>query len=196
MTEREAFIVQLSNQPLTPGDVIVLLQGDGYNHAALAAQLYVDGFAPTIALVGGDTRREYGSYPGSELRALLIEQSVPATAILFEETAVHTRAEAVRIIELAEERGWKNLIIVTSPHHMYRAYLTFLAAMREHGLDLILQSAPVRDLSWYTPEPWGRRADLLALEFKRIEEYGKLGHVASFASGVQYLEWKESQARP
>jgi uncharacterized SAM-binding protein YcdF (DUF218 family) len=192
MTEREAFIAQLANQPLRKGGVLVLLQGDGYSRVPYAAQLYADGFAPVIVIVGGDTRREYGSYPSSELRTRLVDAGVPADAIVFEETAEHTRAEAERVVTLAKEHGWKNLIIITSPHHMYRAYLTFLKAMHDASTELTLQPAPVRDLPWYVSMPWGKRSELLPPELERIEVYGAKGDVASYSEGLACLEANEA----
>lgn len=194
MTPRESFIAQLGTQPLVPGDAIVLLQGDGHNRVAHTIQLFEDGYAPVIVLVGGDTRREYGSAPSSELKEQLVAGGVPEGSILLEETATHTRAEAERLMELAQEHGWKNLLIVTSPHHIFRAFLTFLAAMRDKGMTLVLQPAPARNLRWYAPEPWGKRAELLDGEFRRIDEYGTKGHVATFEDGLEYLEWKEANA--
>ena len=194
MTEREAFLVELAHQPLVGGDVIVLLQGDGNNRVAYAAELYAHGQASSVVLVGGDTRTQYGSYPGSGLREQLLVAGVPAEAIIFEETAQHTRAEAVRVIELAKERGWKSLLIVTSPHHMYRAFLTFLKAMQDAGLELILQPAPVRDLPWHANERWGMRIEVFGPELERIETYGLQGDVASYAVGLTYLRNKESKS--
>ena len=155
-------------------------------------QLFDAGYAPNIILVGGADNRGYGSYPSRELLELLLNEGVPREAVVFEETGPHTWAEAVRAIEIAQQRGWRKLLIVSSPHHIFRAYLTFVAALREQKAELILYAAPASDLPWFSPTAWGIRADLLDQEFERIAEYGKRGHVASFSEGLAHLRWQET----
>ncbi|MFA6279123.1 MAG: YdcF family protein [Candidatus Paceibacterota bacterium] len=193
MEEREHFIALLSNQPLLHADAIVLLQGDGLSRVPHAAELFHKGYAPVIVLVGKADDLAYGSVPSRELKAELHALKVPKEAVIFEETAAHTRAEAERSLTLAKENDWKSLLIVSSPHHQYRAFLTFLKAMRDAGMSLILHNAPARELPWFLRNPWGRRSDLLTQEFERIARYQEMAHVASFADGILYLEWKESQ---
>ena len=154
-------------------------------------QLFFTGYAPNIILVGGADNRSYGSYPSRELLALLIEEGVPREAVVFEESGPHTWAEAMRAIEIAQQRNWRKLLLVSSPHHIFRVYLTFVAALREQKAELILYAAPASDLPWFIPTAWGIRADLLDQEFERIAEYGKKGHVATFAEGLAHLRWQE-----
>jgi len=194
LSDRERFIACLSNQIAKPGDAIVLMQGDGHHRICRTMQLFDAGYAPNIILVGSADNRGYGSYPSRELLALLIEEGVAREAVVFDETGPHTWAEAMRAVEIALERGWQKLLIVSSPHHMFRAYLTFVAALREQNAELILYPAPASELPWFTPTAWGIRVELLDQEFERIAEYGKKGHVATFAEGLAHLRWQELEA--
>ena len=187
LTDKEKFIAFLENQSPRRGDVIVLLEGDGYNRVKHAARLYTDNYAPRIIVLGGDARREYGSFPSRKLARELQKEGVPKSALYVEEKALHTLGEARRALALAKKAGWKSLILVTSPHHQFRAFLTFLKTMRDANLDLLLVNAPA-NLPWFGDNPWGKRSELLQGEFDRIEEYQKKGDCASFAEGLVYLK--------
>ncbi len=191
MDTRLKFMLLVAGMPLQKADVIFLAEGDGYNRVPYAVELYKRGLAPTIAIVGGDTRREYGSFLSGELKTELLKTGIPESVIHCEETGAHTKGEADRMMQLARERGWKSVLVLTSPHHQYRTFLTWLASMRQAGLDLTLVNAPA-PLPWFASNPWGRRADLLEGEMKRIDEYQKKGDVASFEEGLAYLEKLES----
>lgn len=186
MYESERFLALLPSQPMAGGDVIFVLQGDGICRAAHAVNLYKLGRAPVVAIVGSADDRLYGSFPSELVRNEMLRLGLPAEAVYFEKTAANTRAEAERAMRLAKERGWQRIVIVTSPHHQYRAFLTFLKAMRDAGLNLALVNAPA-DLSWTEENPWGRRADLLNQEFDRITNYQAKGDVASYNDGTEYL---------
>lgn len=185
-TSREQFSALLDTQQVAKGDVIFVMQGDGISRAAHAVDLYKRGFAPVIAIVGGADKRSYGSFPSREVRDEMVRLGVPQGAIHLEDAGAHTRAEADRCMELARENGWKTILIVTSPHHQYRAYLTFLKAMKDshNALTLINTAAP---LSWTEELSWGKRVDLLPQEFDKIIEYQKKGDVASYEEGIAYL---------
>lgn len=184
---REKFGMLLDTQETISGDVLFVLQGDGIFRAAHAADLYKRGLAPTIAIVGSGADRSYGSFPSEEVRDEMVRLGVPKEVIHVESVGPHTRGEADRAMELAKEMGWQTILIVTSPHHEYRAFLTFLRAMRDAGLELkiIRATAP---LSWSEETPWGQRVDLLHQEFARIAEYQSKGDVASFEEGIAYLK--------
>ncbi len=190
MNEREKFITLLSNEHPRRADAIMLMQGDGHYRAPFAAQLFHMELAPRIVLVGGAVDRDYGSYPSAELRTILLDAGVPENSVVYEETALNTRQEAERAIALARENGWKSLLIVTSPHHQYRVFLTFLQVMRDAKVELVLSIAPA-PLPWFETTPWGRRFDLLKGELERIAKYQEVGDVAPYADGIDYLQWKE-----
>lgn len=186
-SSRERFFALLSPAVPENADVLFLAEGDGLNRTAYTAELYKNKYAPQIVAVGGASNREYGSFLSLELKQLLVEQGVPESAILAEETAMHTKAETDRLMELAREHGWKRVLLVTSPHHQYRLLLTAVRSMRNAGLELTLMNAPA-PLSWFAENPWGRRIDLLDGELERIHAYQEKGDIASFDQGIEYLE--------
>jgi|SRR3989338_679521 len=184
---REEFVTLIEKDVPRTADVIFLLQGDGLNRVPFAADLFAKGYAPIVAIVGSDTRRDYGSFPGTEIREALLECGVPSSSIHLEEIAPHTKAEAVRAMELAKERKWRTILIVTSPHHQYRAFLTFLQSMKDAGLSLTLVNV-CAPLSWEEDTPWGQRKDHLEVELQKIRDYGLRGDVATYEEGLEYLK--------
>jgi uncharacterized SAM-binding protein YcdF (DUF218 family) len=187
MDKREEFVALLESQKLVRGSVIFVLQGDGVDRAAHVAKLFREGFAPEVAMVGSANDRAYRSFPSREVRDEILQLGVTQSALHFEEVGSNTREEAERAMELAKEKGWKTILIVTSPHHQYRTFLTFLKAMRDANLDLALVNA-VAPLPWDEPTPWGTRRSFLPQEFDRIHRYQEKGHVASYKEGVAYLK--------
>jgi uncharacterized SAM-binding protein YcdF (DUF218 family) len=193
MSPKEQFVCMLPNDPLEKADAIALLEGDNLDRIPEAARLFKEGFAPLIVITGGFRGDPAHSTPASEMKPEMVSAGVPEKSIVLEESSQNTREQAVEVMKLAQEKAWKKLIIVASHYHQYRAFLTFLKAMREAELDLVLMNAPVRDLPWFKDDTQGKRVDLLAKEFERIAEYQKKGHVASYEDGIEYLQWKESR---
>jgi len=178
------------NDPLAKADAIVLLEGDGFGRLRRAAELYKQGYAPTIVFSGEIRDCGYGSYPLSDCMPRLLALGVPRGAIVHERRSTQTAEQARYVTELAASEGWKRLILVASPHHQCRAYLTFLKQL-SHGMILI--NAPARDLSWFKAEAWGARYDLLEQEQQRIERYTLQGDLATVEEAIEYQRWKEEQ---
>ncbi len=193
LTARERFICLVDNEPLRRADVIFLLEGDGYSRVARAVELFQAHWAPMVVITGGLDDPQNGAVPARLLKAGLRAAGVPDGAILTDEDSLNTRDQAVAMMRWSSELGWGTALLVASQYHQYRAYLTFLKAMQEHGLDLCLVNAGVRDLPWHRDEGWGRRIDLLETEFEKIEKYRHLGHVASFEEAVAYAARKEER---
>jgi len=125
-------------------DAIIVLAGgthcqDGsLNSSSLARtlkglQLWRAGYAPDLVLSGGETHPAACSSVADAARRLvasLYPVGGPRISVLND--VVNTRAEARQMRALAEQRGWKTFLLVTSPTHTRRAGLTFRAA----GLDV------------------------------------------------------------
>ncbi len=183
----------LPNGPLEKADVIVVLEGDLLVRVVEGARLYKQGWAPLVVLSGGDEKQPAYAIPAKNMLPHLLKEGVPREAILLEEHSQHTRDQAVEIMGLAKQNEWRSVIIVASHYHQYRAFLTFLKAMREANLELRLINAPVRDLRWWDMTGRGLRASNLEVELQKIDKYrDELGNVASYEEGIEYLQWKES----
>jgi uncharacterized SAM-binding protein YcdF (DUF218 family) len=179
ITERERFIVLVGNDRLVPGDAIILLEGDGKARVGTCVRLFEAGLAPRIVVSGGMDQPAGGCRHSRFLKEDLLLAGIPEQAILVEDRSRHTRDQAMEVMALARAQGWRRILLVATHYHQYRAYLTFLKAMDEAGLD------------WFEDPGWGRRIDLLESELEKIETYSAMGHLASFARAIAYQEWKE-----
>jgi len=193
MTDREKIIALIDNDTLRVSDAIVLLEGDGLNRYQKAVDLYNSKWADKIIFSGGITDYEYGSFPYANVLPYILDTGIPHDAIIHEKKSLHTREQAVEVIKMALDNNWKKLILVATHEHQYRAYLTFLKEVLDKYPTLLLYNAPVRNLPWFSENPWGRRFDRLQQEFDRIERYSQMGHLATYKEAIDYQRWKEQQ---
>ena len=125
ITDREIIIAIVDNDCLMKSDAAVLLEGDGYFRFQKAVDLYNQGTVSNIIFSGNIVDRDYGSYPFDEIKPFILKGGVREENLIHENKSVNTREQAVEVIKMAQERGWKRLALVASHDHQYRAYLTF-----------------------------------------------------------------------
>src|SRR3989344_5082607 len=126
MNEYEEFKKLLLKQSPKKADAIVLFAGDRFHRTKKIAELYYAGFAPQVVVTSNVHSYAYGSLPAHVLVRKLVAHGLHEEHIIWEETAEHTRGEADSSLRLAQEHGWKTLLLVTTEYHQYRAFLTFL----------------------------------------------------------------------
>jgi uncharacterized SAM-binding protein YcdF (DUF218 family) len=100
-------------------------------------RLWGKGKAPVLITSGATISidADEKTLPEAELSKLLaIELGLPPSAIVTNSTARTTSEEAQLINQLAADKGWKNLILVTSAFHMPRALASF---QQQSNLDVI-----------------------------------------------------------
>ena len=193
ITEREKILAIVDNDCLSVSDAIILLEGDGFDRFRKAVSLYKQGKAPKIVFSGNITDYDYGSYPFAEVLPRMLEAGVPEEDIIHEDKSLNTREQAVEVVRMAQERGWKKLILVASHEHQYRAYLTFLREVLDSKSGITLYNAPARNLDWFVDKGWGTRFERLEAEILRIEKYSEMGHLANAQEVIDYQKWKEAQ---
>jgi len=142
----------VSEQPAA-ADVIILLGDDNYaaQRAARAAELYHERRAPRIA-ASGRYLRPYVSIADLMQRDLT-DRGVPKDAIIPVASFVaNTREEAVVMRKLAERRGWKKLLVVTSNYHTRRARLIYERVFAGTAEVRVIAAYDTE----YNPEDWWR----------------------------------------
>ncbi len=192
ITDREIIMAVVDNDCLMKSDAAILLEGDGFYRINKAVELYKNGIVSKIVFSGNIVDRNYGSFPFEEAKPLILAGGVPEEAIIHENVSLHTQQQAVEVVKMALENGWKKLVLVASAEHQYRAYLTFLREVLNTNSGIALFNAPARNLNWFVDSGWGMRFDRLSAEFERIEKYSALGHLANYQEVVEYQKWKES----
>jgi uncharacterized SAM-binding protein YcdF (DUF218 family) len=99
-----------------------------------AASLYRDGKAPLIVASGGAIDWLGSQTPEAEgMRELLEFMEIPADAIVTESKARNTYENATLVREIADERGFNKILLVTSALHMPRS----VAIFEKQGFEVI-----------------------------------------------------------
>jgi len=193
ITDREIIMAIVDNDCLKPSDAIILLEGDGFHRFQKAVDLYKKGYGKKIVFSGAIVQKEYGSYPFEEVKPFILNAGVPDEDLIHEDKSLQTQQQAVEVVKMAINNGWKRLALVASHEHQYRAYLTFLRQVLDSKSGIILYNTPVRNLDWFVDSGWGMRFDRLKAEIERIEKYSTYGHLANVQEVVNYQQWKEKQ---
>jgi len=71
------------------------------------------------------------------MRDQAIEMGVSSHALLTESESLHTRENAEYTLKLLKEHSMRRIILVTSPFHQLRTYLTFAKVFQPHGIEII-----------------------------------------------------------
>ena len=96
-----------STDAVEPADAVVVLAGGDGERIDRGLELVQQGVAPTLALSFGPDR--------------LCGSEQPFDVVCFRPSPEDTRGEAEAIGRIAAERGWTNLVLVTSTPHVTRA---------------------------------------------------------------------------
>lgn len=191
LTAREKFIALVDNDGIIKSDIIVLLEGDGFNRYKKAADLFNSGYSDKIVFSGAITDYNYGSFPFEDILPKLLETGVPKESIIHEKKSSNTLEQAIEVIDIAIKNNWDKIILVATHDHQYRAYLTFLKQVLKKKKEILLFNSPVRNLKWFEKNVWGRRFDNIDNEFDKINQYMQKGHLASFDEAIEYHKVKE-----
>ncbi len=173
---------------LAASDAVVVVAGGIPTHEAAAAELYRRGWAPLVVLSNDftpDRVRELIAlgarrldYQG-ESRLVLEKHGVPAGAIVALTVPIkNTEAELKIVAEAARVRGWRRVILVTSPRHSRRVKLVWTreAAAGIEGLVALAEESDFPGAGW-----WWKRRDAEAV----LHEY--LGLAAIYLGVSKYL---------
>lgn len=107
------------NQSGQPGNSLLA-------RARHAVELYRRGIAPHIVCSGG-----IGDYPPSEAQAaasFIERQGVPRSAVFLEDKSTSTWENARFTARLCRSHGWKKVVVVSEPFHLFRAHRDFQGA--------------------------------------------------------------------
>ena len=114
--------------PLPPSADAIVVLGGGGTHGARelqAAELYKAGLAPLVVTTGGPVAGEREATYAEWSIQRLERRGVPRAAVLATFFGESTRTDALGARRLAEERGWRRIVVVTDDWHSRRARLVF-----------------------------------------------------------------------
>jgi uncharacterized SAM-binding protein YcdF (DUF218 family) len=102
---------------------------------------------------------------------------VPPEAILVEDESLHTKENAEKVLALAQQHHLRRIILITSPFHQRRTYLTFAKVFQPHHIDIVNYYA---DTGEWHPATWFLSTEhrkLVQSEEQRIAMYRAKGDV-------------------
>jgi uncharacterized SAM-binding protein YcdF (DUF218 family) len=111
----------------------------------------------------------------SYMREQAIQQDVPQTAILVEDEALHTRENAEYVLAVLQAHQMSRIILVTSPFHQLRTYLTFAKVFQPYNIAILNYYANADE--WH-PATWflsKEHRKLVNSEIERINIYRAKG---------------------
>ena len=123
--------LRLSSPPAKADAIVVFAGGVGESGQAgggyqervkQAIDLYKAGYAPYLVLSSGFI---YSFREAEVMRALAIDQGVPASAIVLEQRAASTYDNVRFVKEILDDHHSKSILLVSSPYHMRRATMTW-----------------------------------------------------------------------
>ncbi|GCE17005.1 hypothetical protein KDK_08050 [Dictyobacter kobayashii] len=109
------------------------------------------------------------------IRDQAIKLGVPGAAILMEAESLHTRENAEYVLEILKKHNMQRIILVTSPFHQLRTYLTFAKVFQPYNIEIINYYA---DSDEWSPATWFLNKEhrkLIKSERERIEKYRAKG---------------------
>jgi len=145
-----------------PADAILILGDDNLqgDRANRAAELYRAHWAPRI-VASGRPLRPYLSIPDL-MRRDLTGRGVPGDAIIsYPRPVGNTREEAEALRQLAVQRGWRHVLVVTSSYHTRRARFIFKRVW-PHEFEFRMIAAHDSD---FDADSWWRSREGLKLVF-------------------------------
>ncbi len=173
---------------LAPADAVVIVAGGIPTREATAAEIYRQGWAPLVLLSNHFTPNRVRELIAlgvrrldhqGESRLVLEKHGVPADAIVALSIPVKTTETELRLVaEAARARGWRRVILVTSPHHSRRVKLVWTRETSAgiEGLVALVKEDDVPGDGWWRNR---RRAEAV------LHEY--LGLAAIYLGVSKYL---------
>ena len=151
---------------LTKVDAIVAISGGETNtRAAEAVKLYKAGWGANIIFSGAAL--DPASPSNAKTMAEAAEAAgVPASAIALDEVATNTRENATGVGAIIDHNHYHSIILVTSPYHQRRAYITFRRVL---GHDFMIVNHSSVDAAWRRSD-WWATADSRALTIDELQK--------------------------
>jgi len=161
--------ILIVDQAPVPADAILVLTGGNGSRQDYAIALYEAGYAPVIITSGGRRMPPDFEQAFAELAAEhIVRRGTPREAVMLLNQPTTTYEEALSSLQLAQERGFSSLLVVTDSFHTRRSRLTFQRVYRGSNIALTVVAARP---DWFIPDSWWtQEASLSAV----LGEYEKL----------------------
>ncbi len=117
--------------------------GGGYQERVKQAiDLYKAGYARYLVLSSGFV---YSFREAEVMRALAVDNGVPASVIVLEQRAASTYQNVAFVNDILRDHRWRSILLVSSPYHMRRAMMVW----RKVDPDVIVTPSPPEHSQFY-----------------------------------------------
>lgn len=176
---RAAAPLQLSATPAPADAIVVFAGGVGESGRAgggaqerlkRAVDLFTSGYAPRMIFSSGYV---YSFREAEVMRALAIDQGIPASAIVLEQKAANTYENVRFVDDILRQHHWSRVLLVSSPYHMRRAMLVW----RRQAPDVAVVATPAIDSQFYQHDRGASLEQVRAIlqEYLAIAAYWRRG---------------------
>ncbi|TSC81986.1 MAG: hypothetical protein G01um101419_694 [Parcubacteria group bacterium Gr01-1014_19] len=204
-------VTRISSDPFPIKDLVLYLVGqtadNQWSVIGRAEELYARhwGCLPKICLAESQFPPEKRKYPNFAVdwknimtrRGLRVDSF---TTFRFPEGPVeHTGTEMMGLVAHAKEQSWEDVVLIATPWHQLRSFLSAVAATKKIGYPLRLWSCPGNALSWTEQSvhsqgvQTGSRADFIHAELDKVKAYSARGDISTIEEGIEYLNWRDAQ---
>ena len=179
LTEVGRFLIL--EHPPQNSDLIVCLAGGNIERGLATADVYQRGLAPQIFIAREELPDSYAllkekgiEYPRNvDLLAMVLTRlGVPKSAILMGDRPVKSTIEEASLIrEVVKKRGYQSILIITSPTHTKRAWLTFRKVFEKMDVRILMLGSPYSE---FRPENWWKKRKYirtLIIEYQKLIFY-------------------------
>jgi uncharacterized SAM-binding protein YcdF (DUF218 family) len=159
-------------------DLIVCMAGGNVERGLAVADAYQRGLAPRVFMAREVPPDGYAllkerevEYPESVdlMRMLLEELGIPRSAFLTSDRPSKSTFEEAHLVkDVVMRSGYSSLIVVTTPYHCRRAWLSFRKVFEEDDVRILMLPSSYSD---FRPEDWWKKRRYLR---EVIIEYQKL----------------------
>jgi uncharacterized SAM-binding protein YcdF (DUF218 family) len=169
------------SKPPEKSDLIVCLAGDNIERGLATADAFKMGLAPRIYIAREELPDGYQElkqrgihYPESvDLLVMLLKGlGVPEAAVIKSDLPSRSTWEEAELVKgLAERMNYKSIILITSPTHTRRTYLTFSKIMGEKEYRLFIVPSPYSEFkadSWWQSRKYARE---VLWEYQKVLYY-------------------------
>jgi len=139
----------------TSDAIVVVSGGDTQARTEAGVKLYKNGWAETLILSGA-AQDKSGPSNAEAMKQQAIQAGVPSSAIVIDEESESTQQNAANTETIVANRGYNDVILVTSGYHQRRASLEF----NKQAESVNIRNYPVtedNDWGWFwwaTPRGW------------------------------------------
>jgi uncharacterized SAM-binding protein YcdF (DUF218 family) len=166
---------------LKKADLIVCMMGSPVERGLAAADLYHQKMAPRILIAREDLpsgievlKKRGVHYPEARelLEMMLTGLGVAKSDLLSSERFAGNTLEEVKLIrDVVQRNGFRSLIVVTSPTHTRRTWLTFRNVFGKVEVDIMMAPSHYSD---FRPEDWWKKrkyGKAVIIEYQKLIYY-------------------------